>query len=143
SGQATALAAQIRALPDVSAVAPVQRAGHKLSLIEIAPSMPTYSAASRQLVHDVRALRTPSYLGVTGDTAGYVDLEHSLGAHLPLVLALIIASTLVVLFLMTGPLVLGVKAVLMNALSLSAVLGILVLIFPDRNLTGLPPHRST
>ena len=60
------------------------------------------------------------YLGVAGDTAGYADLEHSLGTHLPLVLALVIASTLVVLFLMTGSLVLGVKAVLINALSLSA-----------------------
>ena len=143
SRQATALAAQIRALPDVSAVAPVQQAGRTLSLIEVAPSTPTYSAASRQLVHDVRALRTPFYLGVAGDTAGYVDLEHSLGTHLPLVLALVVASTLVVLFLMTGSLVLGVKAVLMNALSLSAVFGILVLIFQHGNLQGLLSYRST
>jgi RND superfamily putative drug exporter len=127
----------------VSAVAPVQRAGRKLSLIEVAPSTPTYSAASRQLVHDVRALRTPFYLGVAGDTAGYVDLEHSLGTRLPLVLALIVASTLVVLFLMTGSLVLGVKAVLMNALSLSAVFGLLVLIFQHGNLQGLLSYRST
>ncbi len=139
----TALAARIRALPDVSAVAPAQRAGRHLSLIEVAPSTPTYSAASRQLVHDVRSLRTPFYLGVAGDTAGYVDLEHSLGTHLPLVLALIIASTLVALFLMTGSLVLGIKAVLMNALSLSAVFGILVLIFQNGNLQGLLSYRST
>jgi RND superfamily putative drug exporter len=139
----TALAARIRALPDVSAVAPAQRAGRRLSLIDVAPSTPTYSAASRQLVHDVRSLRAPFYLGVAGDTAGYVDLEHSLGTHLPLVLALIIASTLVVLFLMTGSLVLGIKAVLMNALSLSAVFGILVLIFQNGNLQGLLSYRST
>jgi RND superfamily putative drug exporter len=72
-----------------------------------------------------------------------VDLEHSLGTHLPVVLALVIASTLLVLFLMTGSLVLGVKAVLMNALSLSAVFGILVLIFQDGNLQGLLSYRST
>ena len=83
------------------------------------------------------------YLGVAGETAGYVDLEHSLGTHLPLVLALIVASTLVVLFLMTGSLVLGVKAILMNALSLSAVFGILVLIFQHANLQGLLSYRST
>ena len=94
-------------------------------------------------MHDVRSLRTPVYLGVAGDTAGYVDLEHSLGTHLPLVLALIVASTLIVLFLMTGSLVLGVKAVLMNALSLSAVFGILVLIFQHGNLQGLLSYRST
>ena len=58
-------------------------------------------------------------------------------------LALVIASTLAVLFLMTGSLVLGVKAVLMNALSLSAVFGILVLIFQHGSLQGLLSYRST
>jgi putative drug exporter of the RND superfamily len=143
SQRVTALATRIRALRGVSAVAPAQRAGRGLSLIDVAPSTPTYGPASRQLVHDVRSLRTPFYLGVAGDSAGYVDLEHSLGAHLPLVLALVVASTLVVLFLMTGSLVLGIKAVLMNALNLSAVLGILVLIFQHGNLQGLLSYRST
>jgi RND superfamily putative drug exporter len=143
SPQLSALTARIRALPNVSSVAPAQPAGRHLSLLDIAPSTPTYSAASRHLVHDVRALRTPFSLGVAGDTAGYVDLEHSLGTHLPLVLALVIASTLLVLFLMTGSLMLGVKAVLMNALSLSAVFGILVLVFQHGSLQGLLSYRST
>jgi uncharacterized membrane protein YdfJ with MMPL/SSD domain len=143
SPQLSALAAQIRALPDVSTVATAQPAGRNLSLIDVAPSTPTYSAASQHLVHAVRALRTPFYLGVAGDTAGFVDLEHSLGTHLPLVLAVVIASTLIALFLMTGSLVLGVKAVLMNALSLSAVFGILVLIFQHGSLQGLLSYRST
>jgi putative drug exporter of the RND superfamily len=142
SPRVSALAARIGALPGVSAVS-VQRAGRRLSLIDVAPSTPTYSATSRHLVHAVRSLQTPYYLGVAGDTAEFVDLEHSLGAHLPFVLALVIASTLVVLFLMTGSLVLGVKAVLMNALSLSAVFGILVLIFQHGNLQGLLSYHST
>jgi RND superfamily putative drug exporter len=143
SPQVNALRTRIRALSNVSAVAPAQPAGRDLTLLDVAPSTPTYSAGSRQLVQGVRGLRTPFYLGVTGDTAGFVDLEHSLGTHLPLVLGLVIASTLVVLLLMTGSLVLGVKAVLMNALSLSAVYGILVLIFQRGNLQGLLSYRST
>jgi uncharacterized membrane protein YdfJ with MMPL/SSD domain len=143
SPQLSALAARIRALPNVSSVAPAQRAGREFSLLDVAPSTPTYSAASKHLVHAVRALRTPFYLGVAGETAGFIDLEHSLGTHLPVVLALVIAATLLVLFLMTGSLVLGVKAVLMNALSLSAVFGILVLIFQHGNLQGLLSYRST
>jgi uncharacterized membrane protein YdfJ with MMPL/SSD domain len=139
----TALAARIRALPHVAAVAPAQPERHDLSLIEVAPSTPTYGAASRQLVHDVRSLRSPFYLGVAGDTAGYVDLEHSLGTHVPLVLALVTVSTLLVLFLMTGSLVLGVKAVLMNVLGLSAVFGILVLVFQHGSMQGLLSYRST
>src|SRR5262249_33094017 len=143
SRQVTALAARMRSLPNVSAVAPAQRAGRRLSLIEVAPSTPTYSAASRQLVRDVRSMRPAVYLGVAGDTAGYVDLEHSLATHLPLVLALVVVSTLLVLFLMTGSLVLGLKAVLMNALSLSAVFGILVMIFQHGSFQRLLSYRST
>ena len=57
-------------------------------------------------------------------------------------LAVVIASTLIVLFLMTGSVVLPVKAVLMNVLGLSAVFGILVLIFQDGRLEGLLSYRS-
>ena len=137
------LAERIRGLPNVSTVSHPQPAGRHLSLIDVSPTTPTYSTASRQLVHGVRALQPPFYLGVAGDTAGYVDLEHSLGTHLPYVLAIVIAATLVVLLLMTGSLVLGVKAVLMNTLSLSAVFGLIVLIFQHGNLQGLLSYRST
>jgi uncharacterized membrane protein YdfJ with MMPL/SSD domain len=143
SPQLGALAARIRALPNVSEVAPPQPAGSQLSLIDVAPSTPTYGAASKRLVHDLRALHTPFSLGVAGDTAGFVDLEHSLGTHLPIVVALVVASTLIVLFLMTGSVVLGVEAVLMNALSLSAVFGILVLIFQHGSLHWLLSYRTT
>jgi len=142
SPQLGALAGRIRVLPDVSTVAPAQPAGADLSLIDVALSTPTYSAASQHLILAVRALQTPFYVGVAGETAGFVDLEHSLGTHLPVVLALVIASTLLAIFLMTGSLVLGVKAVLMNTLSLSAVFGILVLIFQHGNLQGLLSYRS-
>ena len=68
-------------------------------------------------------------------------------------LAIVIGATLIVLFLMTGSVVLPIKAVMMNVLSLSAVFGILVLIFQDGHLQGLlgyhaearstPPSRSS
>src|SRR5262249_34500105 len=54
----------------------------------------------------------------------------------------VIASTLIILFLMTGSVVLPVKAVLMNVLTLSAVFGILVLIFQHGRLEGLLSYRS-
>jgi RND superfamily putative drug exporter len=142
SSQVRALGARISRLPDVSAVAPAQPAGPSLSLLQVAPQQDPLSAPTKQLVHAVRAIKTPFYLGVAGQTASYLDLEHSLGAHLPAVLGIVIASTLIVLFLMTGSVVLPLKAVLMNALSLSAMLGILVLIFQDGNLQGLLGFHS-
>jgi RND superfamily putative drug exporter len=100
------------------------------------------SAETEQLVGAVRAIHTPMYVGVAGETAAYLDLEHSLGAHLAVVLALIIAATLVILFLFTGSVVLPIKAVIMNFLSLSAVLGILVLIFQEGHLESLLSFTS-
>jgi uncharacterized membrane protein YdfJ with MMPL/SSD domain len=79
---------------------------------------------------------------VTGTTAHYIDLEQSLGDHLPLMLLIVAAVTLVVLFTMTGSLILPLMQVLMNALGLGAVLGILVLIFQDGRLEGLLGYTS-
>jgi RND superfamily putative drug exporter len=142
SPQVSSLAARIARLPGVSAVAPAQPAGPQESVLAVAPIHDPLSAATQQLVRNVRAINEPVYIGVAGETASFVDLEHSLAVHLPAVLAIVVGATLIVLFLMTGSVVLPVKAVLMNFLSLSAMLGILVLIFQDGNLQGLLGFRS-
>jgi RND superfamily putative drug exporter len=142
SPQAKALATRISRLPDVSAIAPAQPAGPENSLLAVAPIQGPQTGASQRLVKRVRAIEEPFYVGVAGETASFVDLEHSLAAHLPAVIAIVIGATLVILFLMTGSVILPIKAVLMNALSLSAMLGILVLIFQDGNLQGLLSFRS-
>ncbi len=137
-----ALRTKLSQLPNVSAVSQAQPGSATASVISVAPAQPPLSSASQQLLHEVRALHATFYLGVAGQTAAYVDLEHSLKAHLPAVLGLIVAATLIVLFLFTGSVVLPVKAVIMNALSLSAVFGILVLIFQDGRLEGLLGYQS-
>jgi putative drug exporter of the RND superfamily len=136
------LEATISRLPDVSAIAPPQPAGASMSQIAVAPVQGPLTDATKQLVHDVRALRVPYYLGVAGETAAYVDLEQSLAAHLPAVLAVVVATTLIILFLMTGSVILPIKAVIMNALGLSAMFGLLVLIFQDGNLEGPLAYHS-
>ena len=130
------------ALPGVSAVAPAQPAGRESSLLQVSPLHDPLSGSTEQLVRDVRGIHTPYYLGVAGETASYLDLEHSLGAHLPVVLSVVVAATLIVLFLMTGSVVLPLKAIVMNALNLSAVFGVLVLIFQHGNLQGLLGYHS-
>ncbi len=137
-----ALAARITILRGVAAVAPPQPAGPANALLAVAPRYEPLSGSSQRLVRDIRSIKDPFYVGVAGQSAGFVDLEQSLGAHLPAVLAVVVASTVIVLFLMTGSVVLPIKAVIMNALSLSAVFGILVLIFQDGNLEGLLSFRS-
>jgi uncharacterized membrane protein YdfJ with MMPL/SSD domain len=142
SPQVRALAARIASLPDVSAVAPAQAAGGDTSLLAVAPVHGPLTTTTQQLVKNVRAIDEPFYVGVAGQTASFVDLERSLAVHLPAVLAVVIGATLIILFLMTGSVVLPVKAVLMNALNLSAVFGILVLVFQHGNLQGLLGYRS-
>ena len=53
-----------------------------------------------------------------------------------------VVTTLVILFLMTGSVILPIKSLLMNVLNLSAVFGLLVLIFQDGNLEGLLGYTS-
>jgi RND superfamily putative drug exporter len=113
-----------------------------MSLLEVAPLQGPLTDATQQLVHDLRALHKPFYVGVAGKTASFIDLESSLAAHLPVVLAVVVGATVTILFFMTGSVVLPVKAVLMNALNISAVFGILVLIFQDGNLEALLGYTS-
>jgi len=77
-----------------------------------------------------------------GFTASDVDFQSSLAAHGPIALAIVIVATLVILFLMTGSVVLPIKSLIMNALNLSAVFGLLVLIFQDGRLEGLLDYSS-
>jgi RND superfamily putative drug exporter len=97
------------------------------------------SGAAQSLVRQVRALPVPgavtTYVG--GDAAMLVDQKHDLRSQLPLALALIVLTTLVVLWLFTGSVVLPVKALVLNFLSLSAVFGALVWIFQYGHFSGL------
>jgi RND superfamily putative drug exporter len=142
SSQATAFATRLERLPGIAAVAPAQPAGPDMSLVAVTSRSGPLSSASQRLVHRVRALHAPFYVGVAGVTAAFVDLESSLKAHLPLVLTIVIGSTLVILFLMTGSIVLPIKAVLMNALGLSAMFGILVWLFQDGHGQSLLSFKS-
>ncbi|HXV06368.1 MAG TPA: MMPL family transporter [Solirubrobacterales bacterium] len=92
----------------------------------------------------VRALPPPpgATALVGGGTADFIDFQASLARHLPIAAAIVIVATLVLLFLLTGSVVLPVKSLIMNVLNLSAVFGILVLIFQDGRLQGLLAYES-
>ncbi len=68
---------------------------------------------------------------VSGNTARFIDQKQSLLEHAPLVVAIIALTTLILLFLLTGSVLLPLKTLLMNALTLGATLGILVLAFQE------------
>jgi uncharacterized membrane protein YdfJ with MMPL/SSD domain len=102
----------------------------------IAPGTPL-SAEAKDFVRRVRAVPAPFPVQVGGQTAAFIDQQASLRAHLPLALLLLCATTLVILFFMTRSVVLPVKALVMNLLSLTAAFGLLVLVFQDGHLEWL------
>ena len=133
----------LRGLAGIDDVAPPRPVGD-LTVLDAYSKQPFISQASRDTVAGVRGIESPSGAPVlvTGASANFVDFQHSLEEHLPLAVAIVVISTLIVLFLMTGSLVLPVKQLLMNALNLSAVFGILVFVFQDGRLEGLLDYRS-
>jgi uncharacterized membrane protein YdfJ with MMPL/SSD domain len=127
-------------LPGAAVVAPARRLDDGSWTFDVISRAPPLDERSQELVREAREL--PGDALVTGRTADFLDLQESLVDHLPLVLAVVIAVTLVVLFVMTGSVILPIKQVLMNALGLSAVFGILVLVFQDGRFEGLLGYTS-
>ncbi|HEV3376617.1 MAG TPA: MMPL family transporter [Thermoleophilaceae bacterium] len=132
---------RVREVPGVLDVGrPRTRDG--LTLVDAVPRAPVLSEESQQAVRDVRGLDPPFEVLSRGQTATLVDLKESLVNHLPAALAVLMGATLVALFLMTGSLVLPIKALVMNLLTMSAAFGLLVLIFQDGRFEGLLDYTS-
>jgi len=140
SGDAARVGAAAGGLPGTAAVrAPLELAGGSYAVNFISAAAPL-SDESQDLVRDLRALDEETL--VTGTTAHYIDLQESLGDHLPLALGIVVALTVALLFAMTGSLLLPLLQVLMNALGPGAMFGILVLVFQDGRLEGLLGYTS-
>ena len=135
-------AKRVERLPDAAAASPPQRVADGVSRINVISRGDELSAESERLLTDLRALDAPFRTLVGGRTAEFVDQRESIGSHLPLALAIVALATLLVLFLMTGSVVLPLKAILMNVLTLSAAFGLLVLIFQDGRLEGPLAYES-
>jgi RND superfamily putative drug exporter len=80
---------------------------------------------------------------VGGQTAALADLLGSIGRLLPLMALIVAGATVLLLFLAFGSVILPIKALLMNVLSLSASFGAIVWIFQDGHLSGLLNFTST
>ncbi len=141
---AAAIATRVRRVDGVAEVNPPRRLDGGVTALQVISAHPFVSEASQSTVKRIRAIETPpgTTALVGGATADFVDLQTSLVRHLPIVLAIIIVATLVILFLMTGSVILPIKSLLMNFLNLSAVFGLLVLIFQDGRLEGFLDYSS-
>jgi uncharacterized membrane protein YdfJ with MMPL/SSD domain len=108
---------------------------------------------SKTAVHALQMLRThvvPETVGklagvqapVTGETAGDVDFTSAMGAHMPIVFAFVLGLAFVLLLLTFRSIVIPLKAIALNLLSVGAAYGVLVWIFQDGHLQGLLGFHS-
>ncbi|HEX5541782.1 MAG TPA: MMPL family transporter [Micromonospora sp.] len=104
--------------------------------LAVVPERESLSEEGRELIGEIRQLPAPSTAQVAGPAAELVDSLDSMYDRLPLALTLIAISSLIVLFLFTGSVILPLKAIVLNCLSLSATFGVLVWGFQDGNLQG-------
>ncbi|HET8954521.1 MAG TPA: MMPL family transporter [Solirubrobacterales bacterium] len=104
------------------------------------PTEPLFSEKTRDLVSRLRRMTAP--VAVAGNTAAYLDSAAALERRLPLALAIVAFSSLLFVFLATGSLVLPLKALLMNALSIGAALGLTVAVFQAGRLEGVLDYSS-
>lgn len=130
-------AGEIAGLDGVSSVADPVRLDPRTWQIDVTAEGEPSGDAAQRVVEEVRDLPTDLDALVTGPAASFVDQQASIANGLPLALGLLIGLTLLVLWLMTGSVVLPVKAVLMNALTVASALGVLTFIYQDGRLTGL------
>jgi RND superfamily putative drug exporter len=139
--QVQSLADQIKSLPGVTGV-DISPAGGASWRLDVHTADGGLAASTLDIVKAIRSLESPINLEVGGSSAAFIDLQSSLASHLPEAIAIVITATVLLLFLMTGSLLLPFKAVVMNALTLSAAFGVLVFIFQDGNLSGLLDFTS-
>lgn len=141
--EATAWSQDVAALDGVASVDPPTAAGSYVVVgVRPAGDDPGGDAAV-DVVREVRALDAPFERWVVGQAASQIDFTDALVDRAPLALTVVAVATLLLLFLMTGSVVIPVKALLTNTLSILASLGVLVWAFQDGHLGGVLGFEST
>ncbi|MFD8316984.1 MMPL family transporter [Kitasatospora purpeofusca] len=127
----------VAGLPGVSGVRAVTPVSDTVSTIDVLVHGDPQGGEAKKVVKELRADRGGLTTQVTGGAASVVDFQDELLTRGPIALGLVALGTLILLFLMTGSVVMPVKALLMNLLSLGASLGALTLVFQDGWFSGL------
>jgi putative drug exporter of the RND superfamily len=130
----------VRAMPGVSSVTEVHEQtqdGVSVSVFGVRPQGEVTSAQARSVLAGVRTARPGFDVYATGRTAYVVDFVDDLFRSAPAAIGLVVAATFILLFLMTGSVLVPVKALVMNVVSLGATFGMLVWVFQDGHLASV------
>lgn len=124
-------AGRLRSVEGIARATPFTRASPDVAFATLSAQEAALDGGAQDAVRAIRDLAPPGAADVlvAGNTARFIDQKASLVENAPYVVAIIVVGTTMLLFLLTGSVILPLKTLLMNALTLSATLGILVLAF--------------
>ena len=134
---ANSLAQQIAQVEGIDKVVSVSPIGENQVIgVTVSDDDPAGPSAVQAVV-DIREIETRHEVLVAGQAAGQLDFIEAMLDRVWYVVAIIVLATFALLFLMTGSIVIPLKALLTNVVSLGASLGVLVWTFQEGHLTGL------
>ncbi|CAN2173657.1 COG2409 Predicted drug exporters of the RND superfamily [Candidatus Nanopelagicaceae bacterium] len=128
--------AEVTKIDGIARVSPIETYGSDLR-IQVIPSKASRSLAAEQIIHDIRAIPSPAGTLIGGAAADFTDSQDGIARTLPWALGWIAFWVMILIFIFTGSIILPIKAVLLNALSLLATLGAITWIFIDGHLKWL------
>jgi RND superfamily putative drug exporter len=129
-------ATRLGQLSDIVRVGAPDVRGEAVRLVAI-HSMAPRTPEAQELINEVRSIDSPIEVLVGGVAADYTDTQDGIAETLPWVLLWVTITVLILLFLFTGSVLLPIKAILLNFLSLAATIGVLTWVFIDGNLKFL------
>ena len=105
--------------------------------VQVISSVASRTTASEKVIHEIRALDKPARTLIGGSAADFTDSQDGIAGKLPFALGWIALTVLILIFVFTGSIILPLKAIILNALSLCATLGAITWIFIDGHLKWL------
>ncbi|SEE05982.1 putative drug exporter of the RND superfamily [Ruania alba] len=142
AGDQGGLADEIAGIEHVSAVDEAQPVSdeHVLLGVRLTDGIDPGGTEATQVVESIRDLRdtgNDATFWVLGQAANQIDFTDALVDGLPVAVGVVVLATFVLLFLMTGSLLVPLKALLVNTLSIAASLGVTTWVFQEGHLSGL------
>jgi uncharacterized membrane protein YdfJ with MMPL/SSD domain len=141
-GEVQQFADRLRRLPHVLAVTRPTPVSADLTRFDVFSTERALADETQTLLDDIRDQPSSFRVLVGGEAAAFTDLQASFRSRLPWALLFVCVTTGVLLFLLTGSVVIPIKTLILNVLSLSATLGFLVLVFQDGRAEGLLDYTS-
>ncbi len=105
--------------------------------VQVISSVASRTTASEKVIHEIRALDKPARTLIGGSAADFTDSQDGIAGKLPFALGWIALTVLILIFVFTGSIILPLKAIILNGLSLCATLGAITWIFIDGHLKWL------